>query len=167
MESRRFVDPIAYERRDTEKSRPGPKRKHKLNRRIKSNIGYRRRWKPKHSKLNTGAEKYIFLFRYKGVVRFISDKYSITPNAVEFLVAAYSFDYFFMNELLDICFLPKTFSNKEWPAIKENGLVQIYKTMRHADGTGNLYALSYKGNRVVNRFYKILLGQEELPTYVE
>jgi hypothetical protein len=82
-------------------------------------------------------------------------------------VLCYSYDYFYLEEMIDLSWMSKTFANREWQTLRKQEYVQLYKTMYHRSGTGNLWKLSYKGNKLANRFYKILLGEEELPSYVD
>lgn len=164
--TRRFVDPVGYIRREDAKN-PSINRKYKLNRGIKAPITYKRWRKYTESKLNTGREKYIFMFRYKAVVRFLADTNDITPRQLEFLIAAYSFDYFIIDDLLEMTFTPASFKKKEWIQLKKGGFVQIYMTQKNSEGLKNLYRLSYKGNKLVSRFYKMLFDEEDFPKYAD
>lgn len=166
--TRRYVDPLGYYRRENDPKRKGGiKRKKKLNRFGKSPVSYSRRFIYKSSKLNTGRTKYIFMYRYKAVIRFLADRNNITPNQMEFLTACYSYDYFIISEILDVCFIPQSFIKKEWGQLIDAGFIQVYKTQKRAEGLPNIYRLSYKGNKLVARFYKMMLGEEDFPEYAK
>ena len=166
-QTRRFSDPALYVRRERDKNRPGRKRKYKLNKRLRPPISYKRRFRYRSSKLNTGRTKYIFLFRYKLLIRFFADKTDLSPNQFEFLVSCYSYDYFLIQDILDVTFTPQSFVKKEWAHLLHENYVQLYKSQRRADGLGNLYRLSFRGNRLIADFYAMLLGEKELPAYSE
>jgi hypothetical protein len=63
--------------------------------------------------------------------------------------------------------MAQSFKNKEFQQLGEKELVQVYRYAKHADKLANLYRLTYRANKIVSRFYKLLLGEEELPVYVK
>jgi hypothetical protein len=167
MEGRNLTDPLSLAIRDKDKSKGGKKRIHKLNKSYKSPISYKRRFFPKQSKITSAKNRYIFLYRYRLVLRLMSDMTGLTPNQVEFVVAAASFDYFYITEMIDLLFLTNSFRSKDMSTLSHKGYVQVHRYMSNKLGYGHLYKTSYKGKKLAERFYKFVLGELPLPKYVE
>lgn len=162
---KRFKEVLSRTLADMDKDRSGAPRKSKLNRHTKSKINYKRRWSPEESKVLNDPNRYVFIHRYRGTVRFLADREGMTINQMEFILHSAAFKYFYAKEILEMMYLPKSFMKKEFQALRRDGYIQVYKRQHKRSGKGDLFVCSYKSNKMVTNFYKLLLGEIELPEY--
>lgn len=53
---------------------------------------------------------------------------------------------------------------KRWSKLKDNGWITLFAKRNRVSTKSNVYKVSFKGKQLINRIYKIMLGEEDIPT---
>jgi hypothetical protein len=51
-----------------------------------------------------------------------------------------------------------------WDRLRNNGWVEVWRTRNNTTRKFNLYKVTFKGKQLINQIYRIMLGQEDLPS---
>ena len=57
-----------------------------------------------------------------------------------------------------------SWDNRRWTRLIKGNWITVWRTRNRTTQTYNIYKASLKGKQLINRVYRIMLGEEEIPT---
>jgi len=68
-------------------------------------------------------------------------------SKIDFKMGAYSYSW----------------NNRRWSRLLKSGWIVVWRKRNHTTQKYNLYKISFKGKHLINKIYKIMLGEEDVP----
>ena len=106
--------------------------------------------------------KNIFKY-YRLVRRWACKTYNLKDADLELLVYLDCKKIFTRNDFINGVYTYSWDKNR-WERLRRDGWIEVFKERNRTTSKYTAYKVSYKCNRLITRIYKILLGQEDLPT---
>ena len=69
-------------------------------------------------------------------------------NRLDFIDGAYSYSW----------------DNRRWTRLKANDWINVFAKRNRTTTKSNVYKVSFKGKQLINKIYRIMLGEEDIPT---
>ena len=69
-------------------------------------------------------------------------------NRLDFIDGSYSYSW----------------DTRRWSKLKQNGWISIFSARNRTTVRSNIYKVSFKGKQLISRMYRIMLGEEDIPT---
>ena len=69
-------------------------------------------------------------------------------SKIDFKMGAYSYSW----------------DNRRWNRLLQEDWIKVWRQRNHTTQKYNLYKMSFKGKQLINRIYRIMLGEEDIPT---
>lgn len=69
-------------------------------------------------------------------------------NRLDFIDGSYSYSW----------------NTRRWSKLKQNGWISIFSPRNRTTVRSNIYKVSFKGKQLISRMYRIMLGEEDIPT---
>lgn len=69
-------------------------------------------------------------------------------NRLDFIDGSYSYSW----------------DNRRWARLKEDDWISLFAKRNRTTTKSNIYKVSFKGKQLINRMYRIMLGEEDIPT---
>ena len=69
-------------------------------------------------------------------------------SKIDFKMGAYSYSW----------------DNRRWNRLLREDWIKVWRQRNHTTQKYNLYKMSFKGKQLINRIYRIMLGEEDIPT---
>ena len=69
-------------------------------------------------------------------------------NRLDFIDGAYSYSW----------------DNRRWARLKADDWINVFAKRNRTTTKSNVYKVSFKGKQLINRMYRIMLGEEDMPT---
>ena len=57
-----------------------------------------------------------------------------------------------------------SWDNRRWNRLLKQGWIQVWRTRNRTTQKYNIYKVSFKCKQLISRMYRIMLGEEEIPT---
>ena len=57
-----------------------------------------------------------------------------------------------------------SWDNRRWSRLIKGDWIKVWRTRNRTTQKYNIYKVSFKGKQLINRIYRIMLGEEDLPT---
>lgn len=59
-----------------------------------------------------------------------------------------------------------SWNNRRWAKLKQNDWIVVWRNRNRTTQKYNIYKVSFKGQQLISRIYRIMLGEEDIPTSV-
>ncbi len=106
----------------------------------------------------------INLFKYYRLVRRWACKtYDLKDADLELLVYLDCKNLFTRNDFINGVYTYSWDKNR-WERLRKNGWIDVFKERNRTTSKYAVYKVSSKSKRLINRIYRILLAEEDLPT---
>jgi len=69
-------------------------------------------------------------------------------NRLDFIDGAYSYSW----------------DNRRWARLKADDWINVFAKRNRTTTKSNVYKVSFKGKQLINKMYRIMLGEEDIPT---
>ena len=69
-------------------------------------------------------------------------------NRLDFINGSYSYSW----------------ETRRWSKLKQNGWITLFSARNRTTVKSNIYKVSFKGKQLISRIYRIMLGEEDIPT---
>ena len=69
-------------------------------------------------------------------------------NRLDFIEGAYSYSW----------------DNRRWARLKADDWINVFAKRNRTTTKSNVYKVSFKGKQLINKIYRIMLGEEDIPT---
>ena len=104
------------------------------------------------------------LFKYYRLVRRWACKtYDLKDADLELLVYLDCKELFTRNDFINGVYTYSWDKNR-WERLRKNGWIDVFKERNRTTSKYAVYKVSSKSKRLINRIYRILLAEEDLPT---
>lgn len=104
------------------------------------------------------------LFKYYRLVRKWACKtYGLTDAELELLIMFDCDNLFTRNDFKQGEYLANWNKNR-WEKLRRNGWIDVWKHRNRTTVKYSVYKVSTKGQHLIRRIYRILLGEEDIPT---
>ena len=60
-----------------------------------------------------------------------------------------------------------SWNNRRWAKLKQNDWIIVWRHRNRTTQKYNIYKVSFKGQQLISRMYRIMLGEEDIPTSVK
>jgi len=104
------------------------------------------------------------LFKYYRLVRKWACKtYDLKDADIELLIYLDCKKQFTRNDFIDGVYT-YSWDKARWERLRREGWIDVWRKRNRTTMKTNIYSTSYKCKSLINRIYRILLGEEDLPT---
>ena len=115
-------------------------------------------------RLSTSDIRELNLFKYYMLVRKWACKtYALKDADLELLVYLDCKKQFTRNDFIDGVYT-YSWDKARWERLRREGWIDVWRKRNRTTMKTNIYSTSYKCKNLINRIYRILLGEEDLPT---
>ena len=106
----------------------------------------------------------IKLFKYYRLVRKWACKtYNLTDADLELLIYLDCKERFTRQEFIDGVYT-MSWDKKRWERLRSQGWIDVWRHRNRTSIKYSIFKTSFKCSQLISRIYRILLGQEDLPT---
>ena len=103
------------------------------------------------------------LKHYRTIRRWAAKNNDMTSADIELLIYLDCIGFFnrldFVNGTYDY-----SWDANRWSRLKDNGWITLFSKRNRTSVKSDVYKVSFKGKQLINRIYKIMLGEEDIPT---
>jgi len=115
-------------------------------------------------RLSTSDIRELNLFKYYRLVRKWACKtYNLTDADLELLIYLDCKKHFTRNEFIDGTYTYSWDKNR-WERLRRDGWIEAWRHRNRTTIKYSIYKVSFKGQQLISRIYRILLAEEDLPT---
>lgn len=115
-------------------------------------------------KIDSNKIKEMQLFKYYRLVRKWACKtYGLKDADLELLIYLDCKKRFTRNEFVDGSYTYSWDKNR-WERLRREGWIDVWRHRNRTSIKYSIYKVSFKGQQLISRIYRILLGEEDLPT---
>jgi hypothetical protein len=115
-------------------------------------------------KLTSHDIRDLNLFKYYRLVRRWACKtYDLKDADLELLVYLDCKKFFTRNDFINGVYTYSWDKNR-WERLRKEGWIDVFKENNRKSSKYNVYKVSFKGQQLIMRIYRILLGEDDLPT---
>ena len=115
-------------------------------------------------KLDSGDLREMNLLKYYRLVRKWACKtYNLKDADIELLIYLDCKKQFTRNDFIDGVYT-YSWDKARWERLRREGWIDVWRKRNRTTMKTNIYSTSYKCKSLINRIYRILLGEEDLPT---
>lgn len=103
------------------------------------------------------------LKNYRIIRKWACKSYELSDADLELLIY---FDCmgFFTKQDFKIGTYSYSWDNKRWNSLLKNGWIVVWRVRNHTTQKYNIYKVSFQCKQLISRMYRIMLGDEEIPT---
>lgn len=115
-------------------------------------------------RLDANDLREINLFKYYRLVRRWACKtYDLKDADLELLIYLDCKQFFTRNDFINGAYT-YSWDKERWERLRKDKWIDVFKERNRTNSKYAVYKVSSKSRRLINRIYKVLLGQEDLPT---
>jgi len=104
------------------------------------------------------------IFKYYRLVRKWACKtYDLKDADLELLIYLDSLERFTRNDFINGVYI-YTWDKHRWERLRKNGWIDVWRQRNQTTQKFTIYKTAFKTKTLIMRIYRILLGQEDLPT---
>ena len=100
---------------------------------------------------------------YRLVRRWACKTYNLKDADLELLIYLDCKGRFTRNDFINGVYTYSWDKNR-WERLRRDGWIDVWRERNRTDSKYAIYKVSFKANRLITRIYRILLGEEDLPT---
>jgi hypothetical protein len=116
-------------------------------------------------KLSSKDLREIKLLKYYRLVRKWACKtYELNDADLELLIYLDCKNFFTRNDFINGVYT-YSWDKHRWDRLRKNGWIDVFKKRNRTTSKYSVYKVSTKCKHLISRIYRILLGEEDLPTY--
>jgi hypothetical protein len=103
------------------------------------------------------------LKHYRLIRRWACRNYDLNDADLELLIYFDCMD-FFTKQDYKIGTYAYSWDNKRWNNLLKQGWIVVWRNRNHTTQKYNIYKVSFKCKQLIHRMYRIMLGEEDIPT---
>ena len=117
-------------------------------------------------KLDASDLKNLNLLKHYRIIRKWASKNNDLREAdLELLIYLDCIDLFTKKDF-ELGVYSYSWDNRRWSRLIKNDWIKVWRNRNRTTQKYNIYKVSFKGKQLINRIYKIMLKEEELPTSI-
>tara|TARA_B100001113_G_scaffold353230_1_gene356802 strand:- start:789 stop:1229 length:441 start_codon:yes stop_codon:yes gene_type:complete len=106
----------------------------------------------------------IGLLKYYRVVRkWACKQYNLKDADLELLIFLHCMKRFTRNDFINGAYA-YSWDKKRWERLRSDGWIEVWRHRNRTTIKYSIYKISFKCNHLISRIYRILLGEEDIPT---
>jgi hypothetical protein len=115
-------------------------------------------------KLDAGDLKDLALLKHYRIIRKWASKNNDLREAdLELLIYLDCIDLFTKKDF-ELGVYSYSWDNRRWSRLIKGDWIKVWRTRNRTTQKYNIYKVSFKGKQLISRIYRIMLGEEDLPT---
>ena len=115
-------------------------------------------------KLEAGDLKSLNLLKHYRIIRkWACKNNNLNDSDFELLIYLDCMDLFSKKDF-EMGVYSYSWDNRRWSRLIKGEWIKVWRTRNRTTQKYNIYKVSFKGKQLINRIYKIMLGEEQLPT---
>ena len=115
-------------------------------------------------KLEAGDIKDLNLLKHYRIIRkWVCRNNDLTDAEFELLVYLDCIDMFTIDDFKMGAY-SYTWNNRRWNKLIQNDWIVVWRKRNRTTQKYNIYKVSFKGKQMIKRVYRIMLGEEDIPT---
>jgi hypothetical protein len=115
-------------------------------------------------KLEAGDIKDLNLLKHYRIIRkWVCRNNDLTDAEFELLVYLDCIDMFTIDDF-KMGTYSYTWNNRRWNKLIQNDWIVVWRKRNRTTQKYNIYKVSFKGKQMIKRVYRIMLGEEDIPT---
>jgi hypothetical protein len=115
-------------------------------------------------KLDAEDIKELNLLKHYRIIRKWACKNNgLTDSELELLIYLEAIDYFTKKDFIEGTY-SYSWNNRRWNKLIKNNWIVVWRNRNRTTQKYNIYKVSFKFKQLINRIYKIMLGEEDIPT---
>jgi len=115
-------------------------------------------------RLDAGELKYLNLLKHYRIIRKWACKNNNLREAdLELLIYLDCVDLFTKKDF-EAGVYSYSWDNRRWSRLLKDNWIVVWRQRNRTTQTYNIYKVSFKAKQLINRIYKIMLGEEKIPT---
>ena len=103
------------------------------------------------------------LKHYRIIRRWASKNNDLTSADLELLIYLDCINYFTINDF-KMGVYSYSWNNRRWNKLIQNNWVVLWRHRNRSTQKYNIYKVSFKGKQLIQKIYRIMLGQDDIPT---
>ena len=108
--------------------------------------------------------KEIKILKYYRLIRkWVCKTYNIKEADLELLIYLESLNRFNRKDFIDGVYL-FSWDKHRWERLRREGWIEVWRERNRLDSKYAIYKVSFKFSNIISRIYRIMAGQEDLPT---
>ena len=111
---------------------------------------------------STDLKHFKVLKHYRVIRQWASRHNDISQADLELLIYLDCIEFFNRKDFIEGTY-SYSWDNRRWARLKEDGWISVFSKRNRSTIMSNVYKVSFKGKRLINKIYKIMLGEEDLP----
>ncbi len=118
-------------------------------------------------KLNASDIKDLHLLKHYRIIRKWACKNNdLTDAELELIIYLDCIGLFTKNDF-EIGTYSYSWNNRRWNKLIQNGWIIVWRNRNRTTQKYNIYKISFKGKQLISRIYRIMTGEEDIPTSVK
>jgi len=115
-------------------------------------------------RLNSSNLKELNLLKHYRIIRKWACKtYDLKEADLELLIYLESLNHFTKNDFKQGTF-SYSWDNRRWNRLLSNGWIKVWRERNRTTQKYHIYKVSTKCSQLISRIYRIMLGEEDMPT---
>tara|TARA_R110002167_G_scaffold182629_1_gene383025 strand:- start:1795 stop:2241 length:447 start_codon:yes stop_codon:yes gene_type:complete len=115
-------------------------------------------------KLDARGVKDLGLLKHYRIIRkWASKNNDLTDAELELLIYLDCIDLFTKKDF-EAGVYTFSWNNRRWSKLIKNDWIQVWRHRNRTTQKYNIYKISFKGKQLIQRIYRIMLGEEDIPT---
>jgi len=103
------------------------------------------------------------LKHYRIIRRWACRNNGLSDADLELLIYLYCIGLFNRLDFIDGAY-SYSWDNRRWARLKADDWINVFAKRNRTTTKSNVYKVSFKGKQLINRMYRIMLGEEDIPT---
>ena len=117
-------------------------------------------------KLDADDLKELNLLKHYRIIRKWACKNNgLTDAELELLIYLDSIEYFTKKDFIKGTY-SYSWNNRRWNKLKNKDWIVVWRNRNRTTQKYNIYKVSFKLKQLINKIYKIMLGEEDIPTSI-
>ena len=117
-------------------------------------------------KLDADDLKELNLLKHYRIIRKWACKNNdLTDAELELLIYLDSIEYFTKKDFIKGTY-SYSWNNRRWNKLKNKDWIVVWRNRNRTTQKYNIYKVSFKFKQLINKIYKIMLGEEDIPTSI-
>jgi len=112
---------------------------------------------------STDLKSLNLLKHYRIIRKWATKTYDLNESDLEILIYLESLNHFIKNDFKNGTY-SYSWDNRRWNRLLSNGWIKVWRKRNRTTQKYHIYKVSTKCSQLISRMYRIMLGEEDMPT---